>query len=172
MSENPTSATFVLGRRSSQRLEDAHPDLRAVVAVAIQLSSVDFTVIETLRTEQRQRHMVRQGKSQTKNSRHLPRVPKNAPELGAIAHAVDLGAWVNNTVSWDWQYYFAIADAMKTAAEALRVRIRWGGGWDYLDHYDNAEQAYYAYIQRKKDADEKPFPDGPHFELCWEAYPV
>lgn len=163
---------YMLGRRSQQRLDQAHPDLIMVVSTAIQISAVDFTVLETLRTEKRQRQKVRQGKSKTKNSRHLARVPRNEPSLGAVAHAVDLGAWINNDVDWDWPHYFLIADAMKTAAEAHNVRIKWGGCWDYLDHYDNAEQAYHAYIQRKKDAGKEPFPDGPHFELCWEAYPV
>ncbi len=172
MSENPTPAAFVLGRRSKQRLADCHPDLAAVVERAIQLSKVDFTVLETLRTDKRQRHLVRQGKSQTKNSRHLARVPKNAPELGPISHASDLGAWIDNTISWEWEFYFLIANAMKAAAEELKVRIKWGGCWDYLDSYDSAEQAFQMYIDRKKAAGQKPFPDGPHFELCWEEYPV
>lgn len=171
MSET-NAGPYQLSRRSQQRLDQAHPDFAMVVSTAIQISPVDFTVLETLRTEKRQRHLVRQGKSQTKNSRHLPRMPKNEPTLGSVAHAGDLGAWVEGKVSWEWQYYFQIADAMKLAAETHGVRIKWGGCWDYLDHYDSAEQAYQAYIQRKKDAGEKPFPDGPHFELCWEAYPV
>ncbi len=166
------SDTFILGRRSRRRLEQAHPDLASVVGLAIQLTDVDFTVLETLRTPQRQRHLLRTGKSTTKNSRHLARVPKNAPDLGLVAHAVDLGAWVNGTVDWEWQYYFMIADAMKRAAESLNVRIKWGGCWDYLDHYDSAEQAYQAYIARKKAEDEEPFADGPHFELCWRDFPV
>ncbi len=172
MSENPNAPAHVLGRRSKQRLTNCHPDMAAVVERAIQISCVDFTVLETLRTEQRQRNLVRQGKSLTKNSRHLGKVPKHTPELGPIAHAVDLGAWIDGALDWDWVHYFTIADAMKQAAEELKVRIKWGGCWDYLDHYDNAEQAYHAYIKRKNAAGKKPFPDGPHFELCWEEYPV
>lgn len=171
MSENPASP-YTLGRRSKQRLEKAHPDLAAVVALALQRSCVDFTVLETLRAEKRQRHLVRTGKSKTQNSRHLARVPKNSPDFGPVSHASDLGAWVDDTVNWDWEYYFIIANAMKAAAEELKVRIKWGGCWDYLDQYDSAEQAFQMYIDRKKAAGQKPFPDGPHFELCWEEYPV
>ena len=166
------SDTFILGRRSRRRLEQAHPSLASVVELAIRLTDVDFTVLEALRTSQRQRHLVRTGKSTTKNSRHLARVPKNAQDLGPVAHAVDLGAWVNGTVSWDWQYYLMIADAVKRAAENLGVRIKWGGCWDYLDHYDSAKQAYQTYIDGKKSAGETPFADGPHFELCWHDFPV
>ncbi|MGI1669986.1 MAG: hypothetical protein K6L74_06620 [Neptuniibacter sp.] len=175
MSENstaPAAPVYVLGRRSKQRLADCHPVLADVVAEALSVSPIDFTVLETLRTEKRQRHMVRQGKSWTKNSRHLGRVPKHAPELGPIAHAVDLGAWIDDTINWDWDHYFDIADAMKAAAEKHNIRIKWGGCWDYLDQYDNAKQARQMYIDRKKEAGEKPLSDGPHFELCWKEFPV
>lgn len=172
MSENPTASPFVLGRRSKQRLEKAHPDLAVVVARALQLSCVDFTVLETLRTEKRQRHLIRQGQSWTKNSRHLAKVPKHSPELGPIAHAVDLGAWIDGEVNWDWEHYFIIANAMKVAAAELGIRIKWGGSWAYLDQYDTAEQAFKAYIARKKSEGKKPKGDGYHFELCWEAYPI
>jgi peptidoglycan L-alanyl-D-glutamate endopeptidase CwlK len=172
MSENPTPTAFVLGRRSKQRLADCHPDLAAVVERAIQITAVDFSVLETLRTEKRQRHLVRTGDSWTKNSRHLGKVPKYAPELGPISHAVDLGAWIEGTIDWDWEHYFIIANAMKQASEELNVRIKWGGCWDYLDQYDSAEHANEAYVSRKKAEGEKPKSDGPHFELCWEEYPV
>ncbi|WP_292950192.1 MULTISPECIES: hypothetical protein [unclassified Neptuniibacter] len=171
MSENSASP-FALGRRSKQRLKKAHPDLAAVVALALQRSCVDFTVLETLRTEKRQRHLIRQGQSWTKNSRHLGKVPKNSPELGPIAHAVDLGAWVDGTVNWDWEHYFIIANAIKIASEELKVRIKWGGSWAYLDRYDTPEQGFKAYIARKKAEGEEPKCDGFHFELCWEEYPV
>jgi peptidoglycan L-alanyl-D-glutamate endopeptidase CwlK len=172
MSESPSAPTFVLGRRSKQRLDDCHPDLAAVIERAIQLSRVDFTVMETLRTHQRQRHLKRTGKSQTLNSRHLPKVPKNTPEIGSTSHAVDLGAWVNGTVNWDWEFYFNIANAVKAAAEELSIPIKWGGSWSYLHKCEDARQAHTAYIQNKKAMGQKSFPDGPHFELCWEKYPV
>lgn len=162
----------ILGRRSRQRLEQAHPDLAAVVALALLYSDVDFAVLETVRTPRRQRHLVRTGKSTTKNSRHLARAPKASPSIGLVSHAADLGAWVDDAINWDWSYYFLIGDAMKRAAEAIGVRIKWGGCWDYLDHYDNAEQAYHAYIDRKKAEGGTPFADGGHFELCWQDYPV
>lgn len=172
MSENPTAPAFMLGRRSKQRLADCHPDMAAVVERAIQITRVDFAVLETLRTEKKQRHLLRQGKSKTKNSRHLGKVPKNTPELGEIAHAVDLVAWVDGKPNWEWEHYFIIANAMKQAAEELGIGIKWGGCWDYLIVYDSAEQAYQNYIDRKRAVGQKSFPDGPHFELCWKEYPV
>lgn len=127
--------SYVLGKRSKQRLEGLHADLVAVVELAITKTSIDFTVLEGMRTVERQRELVAKGASTTMNSRHLD------------GHAVDLGAYVDGTVRWDWPLYHKIADAMKEAALELKVDMDWGGDW-------------------------KSFPDGPHFQLRWGTYPT
>ena len=167
-----TPSGFVLGRRSLQKLEGVHPDLVRVITRAIQITDCDFTVMEGLRALKRQRQLVKAKKSKTMNSRHLPKTPLYAQELGEVAHAVDLGAWVDKKLSWDWQYYFQIADAMRQAALEEGVALKWGGCWALLSEYDNARTAYDAYLARKRAAGKKPYTDGPHFELSWEAYPV
>ena len=108
---------FSLGPRSKQRLKGVHPDLAKVVERAIQITTVDFTVLEGLRTPERQKTLVEAGASQTLNSRHL------------TGHAVDLGAWVGDEVRWDWPLYHKIAAAMKEAARVEGVKIVWGGDW-------------------------------------------
>jgi peptidoglycan LD-endopeptidase CwlK len=108
---------FKLGRRSVERLQGVHPDLVKVVERAIEMSPVDFTVLEGLRSPERQQTLVASGASQTLNSRHI------------TGHAVDLGAWVDNQVDWSWPLYHKIANAMKAAANDLGVAIVWGGDW-------------------------------------------
>jgi peptidoglycan L-alanyl-D-glutamate endopeptidase CwlK len=108
---------FKLGKRSIERLQGVHPDLVKVVERAIDLSPVDFTVLEGLRSPERQQTLVASGASQTLNSRHI------------TGHAVDLGAWVDNQVDWSWPLYHKIANAMKAAANELGVAIVWGGDW-------------------------------------------
>jgi len=108
---------FKLGKRSIERLQGVHPDLIKVVERAIDLSPVDFTVLEGLRSPERQQTLVASGASQTLNSRHI------------TGHAVDLGAWVDNQVDWSWPLYHKIANAMKAAANELGVSIVWGGDW-------------------------------------------
>lgn len=125
---------YVLGTRSRSRLEGVHPDLVKVVERAIQLTEVDFTVLEGMRTLARQKKLVAKGASKTMNSRHL------------TGHAVDIGAWVDGTVRWDWPLYYRLADAMKQAAKELDVDMDWGGDW-------------------------KSFKDGPHYQLSWKSYP-
>jgi len=108
---------FTLGPRSKARLQGVNPDLVKVVERAIKLSEVDFTVIEGMRTLERQRKLVDSGASQTMKSRHL------------TGHAVDLAAWVDDQVDWSWPLYHKIAAAMKQASAQVGVPIEWGGSW-------------------------------------------
>ena len=79
---------FALSLRSQSTLHSIHHDLRKVVERAIQITTVDFAVIEgKVRSKERQIELYRTGKSKTMRSRHL------------TGHAVDLAAWVNGAIS-------------------------------------------------------------------------
>ena len=124
---------YKLGPRSKQRLKGVHPDMVRVVERAIEITTVDFTVLEGLRDPERQKALVDAGASQTLNSRHI------------TGHAVDLGAWVGDEVRWDWPLYYRIAAAMKDAAKQEGVQIVWGGDWrSFKDgpHFELNRKAY------------------------------
>lgn len=108
---------YSLSKASYDKLEGVHQSLRTVVERAIQLTDVDFRVTEGLRTLERQKQLVKEGKSQTMRSRHL------------TGHAVDLVALVDGKVSWHWPLYERIAEAMKQAAHELHIPLEWGGDW-------------------------------------------
>ena len=108
---------YSIGTKSKQRLVGVHADLVQVVERAIEITTVDFTVLEGLRTPERQKALRDAGASQTLNSRHI------------TGHAVDLGALIDGEVRWDWPLYHKIAAAMKEAAKELNVPIVWGGDW-------------------------------------------
>jgi len=126
--------TYSLGARSLQRLEGVHPDLVRVVNRAISISDLDFTVLEGLRTVERQKVLFAKGATRTMNSRHL------------TGHAVDLAPVIDGQVSWDWPLYHRLAKFLFEASADENVPITWGGNW-------------------------AKFPDGPHVELDWKAYP-
>lgn len=111
---------FTLSKKSLSRLEGVHDDLVRVVKRAIEITQIDFTVLEGVRSKTRQEQLVKAGASQTMRSRHL------------TGHAVDLGAYVAGSVRWDWPLYNQLADAMKKAAAELKVPIEWGGDWTTL----------------------------------------
>lgn len=110
--------TFTLSAKSLGRLAGVHPRLQAVVKLAIQMTPVDFAVLEGVRTIERQRELFKAGASKTMRSRHLS------------GHAVDLGAIVGGQVRWDWPLYHQVAAAVKTAAQQLGVPLEWGGDWE------------------------------------------
>jgi len=109
--------TIVLGARSLSRLEGVHPDLVRVVKKAAALSDLDFTVLEGLRTVERQKQLVAQGASKTMNSRHI------------TGHAVDLAPMIGGEVSWAWPQYHRLAKIVKSAAADEKVPLQWGGDW-------------------------------------------
>jgi peptidoglycan L-alanyl-D-glutamate endopeptidase CwlK len=108
---------FKLGAMSLARLEGVHPDLARVFHRAIEITPVDFSVVEGLRTKERQAELVAAGASKTMNSRHL------------TGHAVDIAPYVGGTIRWDWPLFYQLAPAVKKAATELGVKVEWGGDW-------------------------------------------
>ena len=119
---------YKFSRRSLDNLRGVHPDLVAVVVAALyRYATVDFTVIEGVRDQDRQAEMVRQGKSWTMDSKHLI-------QPDGFAHAVDLAPWVDGGIPWDdWQAFYNLSQAMKFAARYMGVTITWGGDWKVRD---------------------------------------
>ena len=142
--------SITLGSRSLMRLEGVHPDLVRVVKKAAALSDLDFTVLEGLRTVERQTQLVKQGASKTMNSRHI------------TGHAVDLGALIDGSVRWDWGLYLKLGEVMRAASLAEKIPIRWGGTWKLLSAIEGPITS--KILSRS-------FPDGPHFELPKASYP-
>lgn len=138
--------SFVLGKRSLNRLDGVHPDLVKVVLRAIELSESDFTVIEGTRTKEQQKKNILSGASKTMKSRHIPE--SNQCGLGCavdIAPMLDLDNDGDLDLSWVEKHFGPIAVAMKQASEELGVPVEWGvdlWGWD-----------------------------APHFQLPWSVYP-
>jgi peptidoglycan LD-endopeptidase CwlK len=123
-------------RRSLGNLQGVHPDLVRVMSLARERSPIPFTVIEGVRSAERQRQLVQQGASQTMNSRHL------------TGHAVDIVPHrPDGTLAFDWPLYHKVAPVIKDAARELGVAIVWGGDWrSFKDgpHFELSRSAYPA----------------------------
>lgn len=132
---------FNLGKTSLARLQGVDETLVNVVKRAIEISEVDFTVLEGVRTLERQRELYAQGRTApgkivtwTMKSRHIE------------GKAVDL---VPYPLDWnDLEKFNKIKDAMFQAAKELDVNLRWGADWDGDGNY--REKGEY---------------DSPHFEI-------
>lgn len=129
------SASFRFSERSLQHLKGVHPHLQVLVNRSIKITPIDFSITAGLRSIDTQRQLVAAGKSLTMNSRHL------------TGHAVDIAAFVENKVSWEWYNYEIIASAFKQAALETGIPVEWGGDW-------------------------KKFKDGVHFQLPFNDFPI
>lgn len=120
---------YSLSQKSLSRLEGVHPRLVEVVKCAIAFTTVDFMVLEGVRTQARQDELYAQGRTKpgnkvtwTRNSNHF--INKKT----GFGHAVDL---VPYPVDWlDLKKFNAISHAMFMAADTLNTPIRWGADWD------------------------------------------
>lgn len=133
---------MLLSKSSEAKLKGVHPDLvRVVLRCARDWKDTQFTFGITcgVRTLEEQKVLVKKGASKTLKSRHIP--AKNG-----YSHAIDVVAFIDGKVRWDWPLYDKISKAMKAAAKAEKVPVEWGGDW-------------------------VSFRDGPHYQLPWASYP-
>ena len=148
---------FKLSKRSLERLKGVDPQLIVVVAKAIELTDIDFGIIEGLRTLEKQKELVASGASKTLKSKHLE------------GKAVDLAAYLGKRLSWEITLYDNIADAMKKAAKEKGVAIRWGAAWhipNIVEYEGTMQDATNEYVDLRRSQGKRPFIDGPHFELA------
>lgn len=112
---------FKLSNKSKEKLVGVDSKLVSVVERALELSEVDFSVSEGVRSLERQKELVKAGKSLTMHSKHL------------TGRAVDVVAYVDGELSWEEKHYHKIASAFIQAAAELSVPIRWGGTFKNKD---------------------------------------
>ncbi len=151
------AVSFTFGSRSEGELVGVHPKLVAIVRRALEVTQIDFAVIDGLRTIEQQNEYVRTGASKTMASKHLP-------QADGFSHAVDLVPCVFGKPRWEWPLIFQVAAAVKQAAIEQGVPITWGAIWDQPLNQQgpNLAAAVESYKVRHAGND---FLDGPHFQL-------
>ena len=132
-----------------------------MVKQALEITPIDFAVIDGLRTFEEQRRYVATGSSQTPNSRRL------------TGHVADLAAFIGNKARWELDLLCKVSEAMRAATIEVAVPLRWGGHWEVLLTEESAPTEGLAqdYIQRCVSAGRKPLVDAPHFELPRNLFP-
>ena len=138
---------FTFSERSLNNLKGVHPKLVAVVHRALELSPIDFTVLEGVRSQERQNELWAQGR--TKPGPVVTWVQTSGThgvQADGYGHAVDLAPY---PIDWnDHARFDGLANIMFAAAKELGVTLRWGGDWD-MDQI----------IHERGES------DSPHFEL-------
>ncbi|WP_338967531.1 M15 family metallopeptidase [Fusobacterium nucleatum] len=108
---------FSFSKASLDKLNGVDLKLVNLMKEAIKNSPYDFKITEGLRTVERQKELVKTGKSKTMNSYHLK------------GKAVDIAVLIDNKVTWDFKYYKEVASHIKEVAKKLGYVITWGGDW-------------------------------------------
>lgn len=133
---------FKFGNKSLAHLAEVHPDLQKVFLRAIELTPLDFAIVDGKRTLAEQQKNVANGASKTMNSRHL------------TGHAVDVAPYVDGKISWHWPHYRVIRVPILQASRELGIPLRSGADWDQDQNWEELGEN-----------------DGPHWELPRSAYP-
>ena len=102
------------GKRSKERLRGI--DTRLVNVLNELVKIMDVTIIEGLRSEQRQEKLLKEGSTKTKFSKHI------------TGKAVDLAPY---PIDWkDRDRFHYMGGMIRGIAKQLNVPVRWGGDWD------------------------------------------
>lgn len=133
--------SYQLSQKSLDRLKGVDERLVKVVKRAIELSPIDFMVLEGVRSKEQ--CMINYGKGRTVSQCQAKGVPAKYAQPSAakvtwlnnpfaskhtVGKAVDL---VPYPVDWnDLKKFDAIAKAMLQSAKELGVPVRWGADWD------------------------------------------
>lgn len=104
------------------RHEGVDPRLIEILSAVREETGIPFFITEGMRDRARQAEMVRTGKSQTMNSRHLH---GNALDIAIPGEG--------GAINWDFEAYRPIAEAAKRKAMELGYDgFVWGGDWNTL----------------------------------------
>ena len=102
------------GKRSKERLRGVDARLVSVLNELVKI--MDVTIIEGLRSKQRQEILLKEGKTKTKFSKHIE------------GKAVDLAPY---PIDWeDRDRFHYMGGMIRGIAKQLNINVRWGGDWD------------------------------------------
>lgn len=147
---------YHLSQRSLSRLSGVDDGLCAVVHRAIKITSVDFGVLEGLRSLERHRELLASGASRTEHSKHLD------------GRAVDLLPYFGSRHKMHILACVPVAEAMAMAGTSEVVPLIWGATWRPLLPERIADESMadqmVEYAIRCWSEGRDPFLDAMHFE--------
>tara|TARA_R110000796_G_scaffold33027_1_gene85945 strand:- start:5853 stop:6233 length:381 start_codon:yes stop_codon:yes gene_type:complete len=105
---------YRFGRKSKERLKGVDSNLIKVLNELIKI--MDVTIIEGVRSKERQEQLLAQGKTKTKYSKHI------------TGKAVDLAPY---PINWeDREMFHYMGGMLRGIGQSMGLKIRWGGDWD------------------------------------------
>ena len=105
---------FRFGKKSKELLKGVDARLVSVLNELIKI--MDVTIIEGVRSSERQEELLKQGLSKVKYSKHME------------GKAVDLAPY---PIDWDdLERFYYMGGMIRGIGKELGINVRWGGDWD------------------------------------------
>lgn len=105
---------YRFGKRSKERLKGV--DVRLINVLNELIKIMDVTIIEGLRTKERQEELLKKGATKVKYSKHME------------GKAVDLAPY---PIDWeDTDRFYYMGGMIRGIAKQLNINVRFGGDWD------------------------------------------
>ena len=131
---------FKFGERSQNNLKNIHPKLIEVMTESIKNSPYDFTIVDGVRTAERQNELYQQGRTKTGNivtsKDGYNKKSNHQVKSDGFGYAVDLYPFIDGTVRTDYAKYKketnAIAEHILNTAKKIKINVEWGGHWKSL----------------------------------------
>jgi len=102
------------GKKSQERLRGVNSELVNVLFELVKI--MDVTIIEGVRSQERQDRLVAEGKSKTKFSKHI------------TGRAVDLAPY---PIDWeDRDRFHYMGGMLRGIAHQMGIKVIWGGDWN------------------------------------------
>lgn len=111
---------FIFSKKSLELLNNDKLDKRLKDLFLEVIKYYDITILETIRTPERQQMLFDTGKSKTLNSKHLKGL--------AVDCAISPIQWDNKN------QFYELAGCIKTIAKQMNIDIKWGG--DFKSFFD------------------------------------
>ena len=123
-------------------LEGVHPDLVRVLNLAGTLCPTPFTIVEGVRTVERERLLIAQGFSALKDPYLCRHVPVRYPSGASWGRAFDVAPLVGGQPVFDDKHvplFIAIRNAVQAASKRLGIPIRSGADWKTFKDWGHHE---------------------------------
>ena len=126
-------------QRSINNLKGVHLDLVRVMHEAIKDTPIDFTIVEGVRTAQRQQELYAQGRIKpgpvVTQVDGVRKKSNHQVKSDGYGHAVDLYPYFNGSVQVNAvKELKVIAAHILATAKRLGVPVEWGGDWKMRDY--------------------------------------
>jgi len=122
---------YRFSKTSQDRLNTCESELIHLLSLSLQYSPVDFGIACGHRSTEEQQALYARGRTEPRSIvTNIDGISKLSKHNHKPSKAVDIYAWVNGKVSWDKEHLCLIAGVIYATAQAIGVKIRWGGNWD------------------------------------------